>query len=197
VGRWEPGARERLRTAAIELFAERGYEETTVAEIAARAGLTQRTFFRYFADKREVLFDGTNELMTLLVDAVTNAPESMSPLDAIITALDAAAEAVFDPRRATVHRRQAIVAANPEPRERELLKLATMTAGLADALRTRGVPDPTAALIAETGMALFKTAFDRWTSEPNSLGLSAYIHQTLADLRATLLEADGPAGGAD
>src|SRR6186997_1127234 len=121
MGRWEPDASGRLREAALELYVERGYERTTVAEIAERAGLTARTFFRYFADKREVLFAGSADLQEGLVSALAGAPAAASPMDAVAVALDAAA-AWLGGRHAYSRRRYAVIAANAELRERELIK---------------------------------------------------------------------------
>src|ERR1700730_11018175 len=134
VARWEPDARGRLQQAALELYSERGYDRTTVAEIAARAGLTERTFFRYFADKREVLFWGAGALQELLVDSLADAPDSTAPMDAVSMALEAAAP-VWEPRRDSSRRRQAVIAAHAELQERELIKLASLASAMADALR--------------------------------------------------------------
>ncbi len=159
--RWEPNARGRLELAALELYSERGYDQTTVAEIAGRAGLTERTFFRYFADKREVLFYGSGMLQDALVQGIAEAPDGLSPIDAVGAALAGAAE-LIEERRELSRQRQVVVAATPELRERELIKLATLAVALADALRKRGVTDPAASLAAEAGMAVFKVAFQRW-----------------------------------
>ena len=134
MSRWEPNARGRLEQAALELYGERGFEQTTVAEIAARAGLTERTFFRHFADKREVLFGGAGALQELLVSTVASAPDSAAPIDAVAAALEAAG-AVLQERRDYARQRQAIIAANAELQERELIKLASLAAAIADALR--------------------------------------------------------------
>ena len=104
MGRWEPDARGRLEQAALELYGERGFEQTTVAEIAERAGLTERTFFRHFADKREVLFGGAGVLEELLVSTVADAPESAAPIDAVAAALEAAG-AVLQERRELARQR--------------------------------------------------------------------------------------------
>src|SRR5215475_3425296 len=133
MGRWEPNARGRLEQAAMDLFIERGFEQVTVAEIAGRAGLTERTFFRYFADKREVLFYGSGMLQDTLVQRITEAPDGLSPIDVVGAALAGAAE-LIEERRELSRQRQAVVAATPELRERELIKLATLAAALADAL---------------------------------------------------------------
>jgi AcrR family transcriptional regulator len=180
--RWEPDARGRLGKAAFELFAERGFEQVTVAEIAERAGLTERTFFRYFADKREVLFAGTDAFRGLFVSAVENAPDSAAPIDAVAAALYAAA-APFLEHPVAVRRRQVIIAAHPELRERELIKLAAVAAAVADALRGRGVGEPAASLTAETGMAVFKIAFERGIADPGGPDLDQLIRESLDELK--------------
>ena len=167
--RWEPNASGRLQRAALELYSERGYDQTTVAEIAKRAGLTERTFFRYFADKREVLFYGSGMLQDRLVQGIDDAPGGLPPLAVVGAALGAAA-CSFDEVRDFSRRRQAIIAANPELQERELIKLATLATALADALRRRGVPDPAASLAGEAGIAVFKIAFLRWTGQTGDSG---------------------------
>ena len=183
MGRWEPNARGRLEQAAMELFIERGFERTTVAEIAGRAGLTERTFFRHFADKREVLFWGQDALRELLVSRIAAAPDSVAPIDAVAAALEAAG-AVLQERREYARRRQAVIAANAGLQERELIKLASLASALADALRRRGVTDPAASLTAEAGIAVFKIAFERWVSEAGEADLPQLIRASLDDLRA-------------
>ena len=138
MGRWEPDARGRLEQAALALYGERGFDQTTVAEIARRAGLTERTFFRYFADKREVLFWGAGTLQEFLVDAVASAPDSAAPIDAVAAALEAAGGLLAE-RREGARQRQAVIAANAELQERELIKLASLASALAGALRQRSV----------------------------------------------------------
>jgi AcrR family transcriptional regulator len=181
--RWAPDARGRLERAALELYVERGFEQTTVADIARQAGLTERTFFRHFGDKREVLFSGQSALHDVLVSAVEDAPDSASPFEAVIAALEAAA-APLQERRDHSRQRQTVIAANPALQERELIKLASLAATLADALRARGVPDPTASLSAEAGVAVFKIAFGRWIDESNDKGLSDLIHESLSELKS-------------
>ncbi len=183
MGRWEPDSRGRLEQAALALYAERGYENTTVAEIAARAGLTERTFFRHFADKREVLFWGAPMLEQLLVGAVQAAPESAAPIHAIATALEATGP-MFQERRDSAVRRQRIIDANAELRERELIKLASLASALAAALRERGVADPAATLTAEAGIAVFRVAFARWVSEGDSRDLPELIRESFGELQA-------------
>jgi len=184
MGRWEPNARGRLEQAALELYVERGFEQTTVAEIAKRAGLTERTFFRHFADKREVLFGGAGALQEFLVSTVASAPDSAAPIDAIAAALQTAAADIFQQRREYSRQRQAIIAANAELRERELIKLASLASALADALRQRGVSDPAASLSAEAGIAVFKIAFERWVGESSQRDFSQLIRESLDELKA-------------
>jgi AcrR family transcriptional regulator len=183
MGRWEPNARGRLEQAALELFIERGFEQTTVTEIARRAGLTQRTFFRHFADKREVLFWGQGALQELFVSTVASAPDSAAPLDAVAAALEAAG-AVLQERHESARQRQAIINANAELRERELIKLAALASAIAGALRQRGVSDPTASLTAEAGIAVFKIAFERWVNGTGQPDLPKVIRESLDELRA-------------
>jgi len=181
--RWQPDARARLQQAALTLYGERGFDNTTVAEIAEHAGLTKRTFFRYFADKREVLFWGSEALEELFVTEVGAAPESAAPLDAVAAALDAAA-AMFEQRRKFAARRQQIIAANPELQERELIKLQSLAGAVAQALRRRGVGDPAAILTAEAGITVFRVAFERWIDQANQQLLQRLIRESLKQLRA-------------
>lgn len=183
MGRWEPDARGRLIQAACTLYGERGYEQTTVAEIAERAGLTERTFFRHFADKREVLFAGGEELQELLVSAVADAPRRLAPIDAAAAGLQAIG-AVLQERREFACERQAIIASSAELRERELIKLASLASALAEALRARGVDEPAASLTAEAAIAVFKVAFERWVAEAEQRELAQLIEASLVDLRA-------------
>jgi AcrR family transcriptional regulator len=183
MGRWEPNARGRLMQAAFALYGERGFDQTTVAEIAERAGLTERTFFRHFADKREVLFAGADALRELLVSTVANAPGSSAPIDAAAAGLQAAG-ALIQEGRELAQQRQAIIAASAELQERELIKLASLAAALAEALRRRGVNDPVASLAAEAGLAVFKVAFERWVPETSQQDLPQLIRESLDELHA-------------
>ena len=182
MGRWEPDSRGRLEQAALALYGERGFENTTVAEIAARAGLTERTFFRHFADKREVLFWGAGALQDLLVSTVASAPASAAPIDAVAAALEAAST-VLQERRESARQRQSVIAANAELRERELIKLAALASALADALRQRGVREPAASLTAEAGIAVFKVAVERWINDTRRRDLSRLIRESLDELK--------------
>ena len=183
MGRWEPDARGRLEQASLKLYIERGFEQTTVAEIARLAGLTERTFFRYFADKREVLFAGAGTLQEFFVSTVASAPDSAAPIDAVAAALEAAG-ALLQERRDSVRQRQAVIAANAELRERELIKLASLASAMADALRQRGVGDPAASLAAEAGIAVFRVAFERWINETSQRDLPQLVRESLDELKA-------------
>lgn len=183
MGRWQPNARGRLEQAAMDLFQTRGYDQTTVEEIAARAGLTERTFFRYFADKREVLFGSSKDLEKLIVDCIVEVPRTTAPLDAVTTALEATTP-IFESRRVYARKRRGIIAAHAELRERELIKLASWAEAIAESLRQRGVGDPTAGLIAETGIAIFRNAFERWIDDKEQHVLSRHIQVVLGELKA-------------
>lgn len=183
MARWEPDARGRLEQAALALYGERGFEQTTVAEIAARAGLTERTFFRHYADKREVLFAGSALLQDLLVKTVTDTPAQASPIDAIAGAIEAAG-GLLQERRDLARKRQAVIMANTDLRERELIKLATLSRALAETLRRRGVAEPAASLAAEAGIAVFRVAFERWIDDPADPDLRQVVRDSFAELKA-------------
>jgi AcrR family transcriptional regulator len=185
VARWEPNARGRLIEAALALYGERGFDNTTVAEIADRAGLTERTFFRHFADKREVLFGGGSALQELVVSTAASAPVSLAPIDAAVAGFEAAGHQFFVPERREFSRqRQAIIVANPELQERELIKLATLSAALAEALGQRGLDDQAAILTAEIATSVFKTAFGRWISEANDYSFPELVRQSAEQAKA-------------
>lgn len=170
MARWEPGARDRLQRAALELFTEHGYPETTAAEIAERAGLAKSTFFRHFADKREVLFDPQQTLITVVTAAVEAAEPAAAPLDAVEAGLRAATELFNPERHGWAAARQLVIDAHPELRERELLKLTHLAEAIETVLRGRGVPDRAAALAAMLGHLAVQRAFPRWTSTGGDWG---------------------------
>ena len=161
MSRWPSNPRGRLEQAAMDLFIERGYDQTTVAEIAERAGLTERTFFRHFSDKREVLFRGGELLQEAMVEALAAAPPEATPMAAVHAALTAVAP-FFDERRDRSRLRQGIVDAHPELQEREVAKMTKIATALAEGLRARGVADPDARLAADAGIAVFRSAFAQW-----------------------------------
>jgi AcrR family transcriptional regulator len=183
MSRWEPDARGRLAQAALELYIERGFEETTVAEIADRAGLTERTFFRHFADKREVLFVGQNEFAEGFVSGARAAPVEATPLEAVIVAIHAVGD-TFEPRRPWSLQRQRVINANPGLQERELIKLAGVKTAIAATLRERGVDEPAASLAAESGMGVFHVAFPTWIEPDNTRTFSQIIDESVAALKA-------------
>lgn len=185
MGRWEPDAQGRMIRAAMELFAERGFEQTTAGDIAERAGVTERTFFRHFADKREVLFDGSRTLERTAVEAILAAPAGHTPLDAALAGMLAAA-GLLDGRREHSVRRSAIIAANPALQERELLKLAALAEATAGALRTRGVAEPAATLAAQSAVTVFHVGFARWVGDAGTEvppGIGTCITEAAAALR--------------
>ena len=193
--RWEPDAQTRLVTAALELFVEQGYDETTVAQIAERAGLTKSSFFRHFPDKREVLFAGQDAFSKLPVEAVAAAPEDATPLEAVGAGLQALGTVFTAERRPFASKRQAVIAANSELQEREALKLAGLGSAMRRALRRRGVTDPTASLAAELGILAFRAAFTRWTAPANRRAFGDLAAQALDELEAaTAALTSGSAG---
>jgi AcrR family transcriptional regulator len=182
MGRWEPGARERLQAAALELFATRGFEQTTAAEIAQSVGLTERTFFRHFSDKREVLFFGQQEFLQAFIDGVEIAPPEASPLEVIASALAAAASFFPDERRSYSRLRQSVIDQNPPLQERELHKLAGLATTVAAALRARGIGEPAATLAAESGATVFGIAFTQWIRDGETRSLAEIASDVLREL---------------
>lgn len=184
MARWEPDAAGRLHAAAMELFRERGYAHTTVSQIAERAGVTERTFFRYFADKREVLFSGSKELERAVVERVAAAPAEEDPLELVACAFEAAADELQAHRALDyVKARWAIVTEHAEVRERELIKMASLAAAVTQALRARGVVEPTASVVAEAGVAIFKVGFERWVVAKKPGRFAAHLRDALVALR--------------
>ncbi|MHB1431079.1 MAG: TetR family transcriptional regulator [Streptosporangiaceae bacterium] len=180
--RWEPGARERLQAAALELFATRGFEQTTAAEIAQAVGLTERTFFRHFSDKREVLFYGQEQFIGAFIDGVAAAPPGASPLAAVASALRAGAEYFTDDRRPYARTRQSVIDQNPALQERERHKLAGLATTVAGALRARGIAEPAATLAAESGVTVFGIAFAQWIRDGETRSLADIASDVLREL---------------
>ncbi|MGH3253722.1 MAG: helix-turn-helix domain-containing protein [Trebonia sp.] len=183
--RWQPNASERLALAALELFAERGYENTTVIDIAQRAGLTKSTFFRHFQDKREVLFGG-DTMSRLVAEAIAAAPATATPLEAVALALDAVGRTAFTPaRREFAARRRAVIAANPELREREALKGLGLIASMAGALSGRGVPDLTSRVTAQLCALAWEIAYERWSdTDTDTDDFSEIARRALGEVQA-------------
>lgn len=180
--RWEPGAAERLQKAALELFATRGFEQTTTMEIAESVGLTERTFFRHFGDKREVLFHGQQRLVDAFLAGIDAAPPEASPIELVAGALRSSASFFPDERRAHSRTRQSVIDQNPALQERERHKLASIATTVADALRRRGVDDVAATLAAESGATVFAIAFTQWIREDEQRSLADIAAEVLREL---------------
>jgi AcrR family transcriptional regulator len=183
MSRWKPDAQGRLMKAAIELFEEQGYEATTVAEIAERAGLTKRTFFRYFSDKREVLFSGSQDLQRLWLEGLDAAPPQASPLAVVTAGLGPVAE-MFAERHPFARVRAQIIEANPELQERELIKLQSLAAAIKAALVQRGVSANAAILAAQAGVTVFHVAFAHWVAQADPTAFRRLIDESLEELRS-------------
>ena len=183
--RWEAGAQTRLTRAAYELYIERGFEHVTVAEIAERAGLTKRTFFRYFDDKREVLFSGAPALQDAVVAAVADAPEDVAPIDAVVAALAAAGGGITEIGEGA-RARQRLIESSSDLQEREMIKMAALRDAIGEALRSRGIPGSEAGLTAQAGVTVFQTAFDRWAHSDGSAEFASLIYEALDDLRTAI-----------
>ena len=158
----------------MALFAERGYAKTTVGDIAERAGLTERTFFNHFSDKREVLFAGSEHFVSMVVDAARAAPRSASPLDAVCAAYESTSD-FFDERRPFARKRGALIAAHPDLQERELIKMMSLAAAVAEVLKQRGTSASAATLAAETGAAILRVAFEQWVQDPKDRSLAFHL----------------------
>ena len=185
MARWEPNASGRLTEAAMALFTERGYARTTVEDIAARAGLTERTFFNHFSDKREVLFAGSEQFVTMIVDAVRAAPKSAPPLDAVVAAYESTSD-FFAARRPFARKRGALIAAHPELQERELIKMMTLAAAVTEILVQRGTAATTASLAAETGAAILRVGFEQWLKDPKDRSLAVHLRAARRQLETVV-----------
>ena len=184
--RWEQGAEDRLREAALQLFLERGYENVTVAQITERAGLTRRTFSRYFADKRDVLFAGSEQLPAALADAVLKADAALTPFEALLGALERVGDAMADRVAPHAAQRQAVIDGSDELQERGRTKFAAVCDALDAALRQRGAAPSTAGLLANVGVAVFRTAFGRWVDDPGAATFSARVREAAGELARAL-----------
>ena len=183
MARWEPGARERLVIAAVDLFAEQGYDATTVAQIAERAGVTKSTFFRHFPDKRELLVAGQETLGRLMAEGIAGAPGDASPLEAVAAGLERASDGMSPVSRDLGPRLKAAVAASAELQQRDALKSVSLAAAMTTALAARGVPGPTAALAGELGVLAFKRGYAEWAETDTEDDLAPYTSAALRDLR--------------
>jgi AcrR family transcriptional regulator len=182
MARWQPDAHGRLEAAAFELFRERGFDQTTVTDIAARAGLDKRTFYRLFGDKREALFSGGKLLEEVLVKAV--AETDAAPFETVIAAFHQVADEIFADRLDLVRVRQSIIEGSPELQERELRKTGSLAAAVAAALRAKGVGETTATLATESGFTVFRVAFACWVAPGSDASLTDLIAEVAAELRA-------------
>ena len=182
--RWEPGTRERLQDAALELFAARGYEQTTATEIAQAVGLTERTFFRHFTDKREVLFHGQQALTDAFLAGLHDASPGASPIDLAVSALRSSASFFDDERRSHSRLRQSVIDANPALQEREALKLVGLGRALGGALRDRGVEDMTADVAAQLAVMAFGIAFAHWIAEGEQRPFEAIVMDVVREVGA-------------
>ncbi|MFI5843951.1 TetR/AcrR family transcriptional regulator [Catenuloplanes sp. NPDC051500] len=192
MARWEAGARERLVVAAVDLFSEQGYDATTVAQIAERAGVTKSTFFRHFPDKRELLVAGQETLSRLLAEGIAEAPANASPLEAVAAGLERASSIMGPVNREFAPRLKAAIASSAELQARDALKSVGLTAAMTTALVARGVPDPIAALASELGSLAFKRGYAEWAEGrgANDDGLAPYALAALAELRAASASLD-------
>lgn len=187
--RWEPNPRERLERAALALFAEQGYDETTVEQIAAGAGLARSTFFRHFGDKREILFGGQDGLASRLADSIEHAPSQQTALEAIETGFADIAAVWFAPeRRDLAPRRIAVIASHPELRERELLKRGGITNAVAAALQSRGIDEPSATVAAELATLTFSRTVAAWGEPDNTEKFQAIARGVLRRLQDAAAE---------
>ena len=186
MSRWQPDARERLQQAAHELFAEQGFAATTVPEITARAGLTTRTFFRHFADKREVLYADDAGVPAMVAEMMAGAPPSIEPIALIVEGLRIVAETRFEPRKAALRARRELVRSDAGLQERDLHKRAVMSEAIRDGFQARGLGAAEAALLAETCVTLINVSLSEWLDRDDDRRLHDIILETLATLRATL-----------
>lgn len=189
MARWEPNPRERLERSALALFAEQGYDDTTVEQIAAGAGLARSTFFRHFGDKREILFGGQDELASRLADGIENAPPRQTALEAIETAFADIGAVAFTPeRRDLAPRRMSVIASNPELRERELLKRGGIITAITAALRARGIEEPSATVAAELATLALSQALAAWAEPANTEEFHAIARRVLRRLHTAAAE---------
>ncbi|GAA2503756.1 TetR/AcrR family transcriptional regulator [Winogradskya humida] len=188
MARWQPDARERLEKAALELFTEQGFAETTVPQITARAGLTTRTYFRHFADKREVLFAGEDEYPAKVARMVAEAPPGLTAMALIAHGLHTMAATAFEGQRARLKARQAVVQSDEGLRERELRKLSAMWEAITDGFQTRGFDNLTATVAARIAVTAFNVAIERWLAAPDDQPLTGFVDETLKSLRSITAE---------
>jgi AcrR family transcriptional regulator len=183
MGRWQAGTRDRLERAALELFLEQGFADTTVPQITARAGLTTRTFFRYFADKREVLFAGEEGLPGLAASQIALAPPSLRPLEVIAHVIKEQADELFEGRFDYMRARRAVVDADEGLRERELRKFAMLSDAIKQGFISRRVDDLTSTLAAQAAVTVFSVSIARWLDGDGRQRPSEIMADTLGALQ--------------
>ena len=194
--RWKPDARGRLGRAAVELFTEQGFAETTVPQIAARAGLTTRTFYRHFADKREVLFADDEELPALVARLAADAPAALGPMQVIAYALETVTATAFEGQLTYLRTRRAVIQADEGLRERELRKLTILSGAIERGFRERGVDELTAILASHLAVTVFDVTIGRWLDQDGDRPLSELVQETLRALRAATADPAPPPPGA-
>jgi AcrR family transcriptional regulator len=162
MARWEPNTRGRLLHAAVELFAERGYEDTTAAQIADRANVTRTTLFRHFADKREIVFQGQDELVALAVDGVGAAPERSTPFEVLRAGVLPLCGVHADDRRELRQRLVTVIPASLELRERAVFKRSAVTDALHGALTARLGDARQGGVLADLGVRAYYDGYAAW-----------------------------------
>lgn len=198
MSRWEPHARQRLERAALDLFTEQGFGQTLVPQITSRAGLTTRTFFRHFADKREVLFGYETDFPELVAQLVARAPRSLSPMQLIAHGLHTVAAQRFDGNQDVLRIRHHVITTDEGLREREMRKDAALAAAIADALRDRGTDELAATLTADLAVTVLRIAVTRWLSVSDDRSLSELLDETLNALVSVTCQPRGaPTGAAE
>lgn len=190
--RWKPNAEQRLTLAALDLYATRGYDKTTVGDIAAHAGVTSRTYFRYFPDKREVLFGGAIRLRSRIVDSLRDAPADMSPLDATLYAMSSCDDLFHLGEHEHLRQRDAVITSSDELQEREARKLGSIAADIVGRLVERGSDQDTAQLVADLALAVFKQTSRLWMNDP-TVSYAEQLYRVATQARDTLDERGGVA----
>lgn len=192
MARWEPGTPERLQQAALELFTKNGFEQTTATDIARAVGVTERTFYRHFPDKREVLFRGQDQFLDAFTDAVAAAPAEASAMQTVAAAVRTGAEGFPDDRRAWSRMRQTVIGAHPSLQERERHKLAGLATSISAALQARGIGELPATLAAEIGATVFGLAFAQWIRNGETRSLPILVTDVLDELTTIITTAGTP-----
>ena len=184
--RWKPHAKERLELAALDLYATRGYESTTIGDVAAHAGVTSRTYFRYFPDKREVLFGGADGLRDRIACSLRDAPADVPPLAAALYAMSTCEDLFHLREHEYLRRRDAVIGTSSELQEREARKLASIGAVVAGGLVERGSDPDGAQLVADLALVAFKQAARLWMDDP-ATPYAIMLYRAAAQAREVLM----------